>query len=218
MAFVRLFFCLHRAFDGNMGFVTLVSSQTKPNRKKHMTKPVITPHIANHLSSPSIYIADVAAYKTNQPRGIWIDACSDITHMKSAINAMLATSPISNSTAYAIGQYDGFGDCHISQNERLLMVRGRALFITKHGEVGQLLLAHHRGDLLAASEDIKYHNEGAYVSWVDYAQKDADACYQCDPYFKPYINYEEMARDIKRETSCLVLTLSDGTLHLISDH
>jgi hypothetical protein len=80
------------------------------------------------------------------------------------------------------------------------------------------LLANYQGDLMQASNAIKHHNEGAFASWADYAKYDVEGSYSCDPFLKTYIDYQTMGDDIHRETSCLVLTLSDGSLHLIKNH
>jgi len=71
------------------------------------------------VTTPSIYVACLAAYNRGILYGWWIDAVQDSDDILSDIQEMLETSPVNDAEEWSIHDYDNFGSIRISEHESL---------------------------------------------------------------------------------------------------
>ena len=60
------------------------------------------------MSDIRIYVADLAAYEAGHLHGVWLDATSEVSDMHKQVDAMLADSPVSYPSGYAVRAFEGF--------------------------------------------------------------------------------------------------------------
>lgn len=161
------------------------------------------------MDIPKIYVACLASYNNGILRGAWINADQSVTEIYNEIHKILVESTIENAKEWAIHDYKGFGDIRLSKDEDLETVVKYAKFITEHGKLGQVLIAHYGID--EATTMLEKHYHGAYDSEVDFVW------YHSNPISEHWFRYfdcEAFARDLFINNFCSVLV--DGKVHVFS--
>ncbi len=106
------------------------------------TKATVTPAPDRSSSTPSIYVACLAAYNNGRLHGEWIDADQSAEDIYTEVQAMLAASPEPGAEEYAIHDFEGFGSLRLGEYESLERVAAIAAGIAEHGEAFAAWLAY----------------------------------------------------------------------------
>ncbi|MBK6895489.1 MAG: antirestriction protein ArdA [Alphaproteobacteria bacterium] len=147
-------------------------------------------------SAVRIYVACLAAYNDGILHGRWIDATQGEEHIRDAIKAMLAKSPIMFAEEWAIHDHEGFEGIGISEYADMASVCAIAAFIDEYGSVAAKLMEH-CGDLEDAKETMRDRYAGVYSSVADFAQELTEETTQIPENLQYYIDWESMARDLE---------------------
>ena len=144
---------------------------------------------------PKIWIGCLASYNTGKLYGAWIDADQSSDIIMEEIQAMLASSPISNAERWAIFEYDDFGSFELGRHESLKQVAEYAEFLVKHGELG-VGVFDNVGDFETAKTLMTEGYHGEYQSEVDFAMNWVEETMEISEHLKGYIDYQSIADDI----------------------
>jgi antirestriction protein len=172
---------------------------------------------ATSAVSPRIYVACLAAYNNGVLHGTWIDADQGQDVIHSAVQRMLAASPIPGAEEWAIHDYEGFGTLRLSEWESFERVAAIAAGIAEHGSSFAAWVAND------GSRDPTDHQafcdayRGEWDSLTDYAAEYAetvglyDAVDQID---SPYVmvNIDLLERDL--EIDLYTVESDHGTLYV----
>lgn len=172
--------------------------------------------MTKETTTPSIYVACLAAYNNGILHGRWIDACQDEDDIRGEIAAMLAASPIAGAEEYAIHDYEGFEGVRVSEYAGIDEVAELAAFIDEHGRLGAELLAYF-GDLDEARTALEDHYVGAYRSVADFAEALTEDTAEIPDSLRFYIDYERMARDLVVD-DVFVIELGFEEAHVFWSH
>ncbi|WP_419420685.1 antirestriction protein ArdA [Legionella sp. D16C41] len=148
------------------------------------------------MLTPSIYVACLASYNHGILHGAWINANQHADEISDEIQTMLAKSTIEEAGDYALHDYEGFGNIHLSESEDIETVSRYADFMATYGKLGQALIAN-----VGFEEAVLMMNEcylGAYDSEVDFAWHILEECYShaIPDNLVSYLDYEAFARDL----------------------
>lgn len=169
---------------------------------------------ANNTTTPSIYVACLAAYKSGYLHGAWIDAGQDDEAIRAEIESMLTRSPIASAEEYAIHDYEGFESLCISEYEGIASVVRKARFIAEHGALGAAVADHFGGDLDEAEEALTDHYHGQFASLADYVQELTEDTISIPESLRYYIDWEAMAWDAHASGDLFFIE----TMHVFSGH
>lgn len=148
------------------------------------------------METPTIYVADLAAYNNSISRGVWIDATNEPDDINNEIKVMLSKSPIANAEEYAIHGYEGFCGCELGESAGIDNVHSVACFIDESGEVAGRLLASFLGDLEQAKTAFSDHYAGCFESISGFAENFSDQAGEIPSSLRPYIDFEAMGNDM----------------------
>lgn len=81
-----------------------------------------------------IYVACLAAYNNGILHGRWIDANQDADRIYAEIASVLNMSPESGAEEWAVHDYEGFGDIHLTEWPDIKRVATLARLIADHGD------------------------------------------------------------------------------------
>lgn len=157
--------------------------------------------------SPSIYVADLAAYNNGLLRGVWIDATENLDGIKNKIQEMLADSPIESAEEYAIHDYENFGGYRVGEYEGIESVCEIADFVAVYPEFGAELL-NYFGNVDESRQMAEDNYCGCYETVAEYAQETIEETSEIPQHLASYIDYRAMARDW--ELSGDLLTFETG--------
>lgn len=148
------------------------------------------------MTTPTIYVACLAAYNHGFLHGAWIDATQDIMEIYAEINKILKASPIECAEEFVIHYYEGFGDVQLSEYASIEYVVQIVQFINEHGELGGALLGSYT--IEEAETLLEDHYQGSYKSEVDFAYFIFEEFYAeaIPENLKFYFDYEAFARDL----------------------
>ena len=110
----------------------------------------------------------MAAYNSGILHSAWIDATQGKEGIWRDVSQMLLKSPAEYAEEWAIHDYEGFGDIHLSEYASFETVATYADFIEMHGEIGSKLVAYF-GNIEDAENAISDHYAGKYDRLEDYA-------------------------------------------------
>lgn len=167
----------------------------------------------NNTDTPSVYIADLAAYNAGHLHGVWIDVTGDLDAIIDEIQSMLKASPVADAEEYAIHDYEGFGGIRLSEYAGIAQVVQLAEFIEECPEYGAALLAYWDEDIEEAREALDNYT-GTYNSLADFAQELTDETIDVPAHLQHYIDYERMARDMELSGDVYTLDGDDGQVHV----
>lgn len=170
------------------------------------------------MTTPRIYVADLAAYNNGKLHGVWIDATDDLNDIWDAVNAMLKASPEPDAEEYAIHDYEGFGSYSVSEYSGLEELNNVAVFIEEHGELGAEVLGYTCDNLDEAEKMLSDNYHGEYESVADFAEQLTEDTSNIPDHLQYYIDYERMGRDM--ELSCDIFTIATGDqeVHIFWSH
>lgn len=151
-------------------------------------------------STPTIYVACLAAYNNGYLHGIWINAIEDVKVIYKKIYQMLSESPVANYDAceeWAIHDYENFYDLRIDEYAGIEQVHAFAEFISKHGELGAKLLSHYEGFLEEAKQAINDHYHGEWDEEIEFIRAFFYECYgsEIPDNISCYLDYNLICRD-----------------------
>ena len=159
-------------------------------------------------TTPSIYVACLAAYNNGKLHGTWIDCCQPAEDIDAEIQRMLESSPEPDAEEWAIHDFEGFGSWKPGESESIDTIAEVAEMIEEHGPVFADLMANFHGDLKSA----KYHMERSYMgcfnSMQDYAEQFMKDCGDLDSipeHLHAYFDFEAYARDLERDGHIFVI-------------
>ncbi|MCX6952674.1 MAG: antirestriction protein ArdA [Verrucomicrobia bacterium] len=164
-------------------------------------------------TTPSIYVACLAAYNNGRLHGAWISAAQDEEAIQTEISAMLAASPEAGAEEWAIHDFEGFGELRLSEYEGIERVSALAAFIGEHEALGAKVLAHFCGDIdeaLSATENYR----GCYESLADFAQELTEETSTVPAHLANYIDYESMGRDMEMNGDLFTIETAHDETHV----
>lgn len=167
------------------------------------------------MTTPSIYIADLAAYNNGILHGTWIDATQDIDDIQAHINSLLSISPIDDAEEYAIHDHEGFEGINIHEYDSIEHIAKLAQFIEEHGALGAQLY-NYFDDIYEAIKALDECYHGCYDSLADYAQELTESTTQIPDHLQYYIDYERMARDWDLSGDIFTITTAHDEVHVFS--
>lgn len=159
------------------------------------------------MTTPRIYIADLAAYNNGYLHGVWIDATDELDEIYKHIRTMLSKSPIDNSEEWALHDYEYFGNVKLSEWENLESVQKMACFIEEHGDLA-IELIQHFDNIDEAITALSEHYVGEFTSLAEYAENTILDTSEIPEHLKYYIDYSSMGRDW--EMSGDIFTIETG--------
>jgi len=166
------------------------------------------------MTTPSIYVADLAAYNAGKLHGVWIDATQETSDIWAAIQEMLKGSPEPLAEEWAIHDYEEFGSIQISECQSVESVRQIALFIEEHGDLGAEVLNHYGGDVAQAKTALEYNYAGNYQNPAEYAEELTDSTTGVPAHLEYYIDYAAMGRDMELNGDVFTIETSSSELHV----
>lgn len=169
-----------------------------------------------HTEHPRIYVACLAAYNNGYLHGTWIDAMQEPEAIYTAVNVMLAASPVAGAEEWAIHDYEGFGNVRIEEYSSFKSVSEIASFLAEHGEIGAALLNHYSGDLGEARDALEERYLGAYTSLADYMQEVTEETTPIPNALRYYIDYQAMARDAELNGDLFTIATAWDEVHIFA--
>lgn len=150
-----------------------------------------------------IYIACLAAYNSGKLHGRWIDANQDPSEIWDEISGVLKSSPERGAEEWAMHDYEGFGDIHLSEYPDIDRISTLARLIEDHGEAFTLWYqnqdaGHFRPDEL--EEKFLEQWQGAHESesaFADYLLEETGQLSQLPEWARNYFDFEGYARDLR---------------------
>jgi antirestriction protein len=165
------------------------------------------------MSDIRIHITNTTARNKGIFHGIWIDATLPVDEMQKAVDKMLEASPVENAESWVIGDYEGFLWYKLNEYESLQNAHDAAIFIKKHGALGAALL--NKMTANEAKAAIKEHYFGCYKSLADFARDLRKNEVSAIPAsISKYINYEQMARELKLKGSIYTIEMGHEEVHV----
>ena len=162
---------------------------------------------------PRIYVACLASYNNGILHGRWITVTDPAT-IRTDVQSMLAASPNPYAEEWAIHDYEGFEDCHLSEYASFDTVCDLADYITEYGELGAKLYTAFGSDLSearAAFEDYA----GQCNSAAEFAEQlHEDIGTQIPQSLQYYIDWQSLARDMALNGEIMVFQLSFDEVHI----
>jgi len=171
---------------------------------------------ATNTTTPSIYVACLAAYNSGYLHGAWIDVRQDEQAIGAEITAMLERSPIAGAEEYAIHDYEGFESLRISEYEGIASVAQKASIIAEHGALGAAVAEHFGGDLDEAEEALAERYHGQFASLADYVQELTEDTISIPESLRYYIDWEAMARDAELSGDVFTIETTHDEVHVFS--
>ena len=170
------------------------------------------------MTTPSIYVACLAAYNNGKLHGVWIDALNnDPDEIMAEIQAMLKASPEPDSEEWAIHDYEGFEGVSLSEWEGLEQVHMLAQFVDGYGCLGVEVYKYY-GDLQEARNVLSEQYCGVYRSLADFAQELTEETTRIPENLSYYIDYERMARDMEMSGDILTVETAHDEVHVFWNH
>lgn len=159
--------------------------------------------------TPRVWIACLAAYNAGTLHGAWVDADQDAEEIAEAIDAVLASSPISSAEEYDIHDYDAcYGMRPQSTTAEHIAEMGH--FIAEHGELGVRVAAHFGDDLKQASDALDESFRGEYDSLADFAEELVRETLELSDLALAYFDFERYARDLDLGGDVFTIPLKGG--------
>ena len=170
------------------------------------------------MTTPRIYVADLAAYNNGKLHGVWIDVLDGIDEIWNQINTMLKASPEPLAEEYSIHDYEGFGSYRVSEYEGIAEIHAIAEFLEKHPDFGSDLLDYCY-DLDEAKRFAEENYQGCYKSLEDYAETFTEETGADIPeHLAPYIDYAKMGRDWELSGDIFTLETGFEEVHVFWSH
>lgn len=173
---------------------------------------------ATKTTTPSIYVACLAAYNSGYLHGAWIDATQNEEAIRGEIAAILKRSPIAGVEEHAIHDFEGFGSLRISEYEGIASVVRKAAFIIEHGALGAAVAEHFGGDLDEAEEALADRYYGQFASLADYMQELTENTITIPETLRHYIDWEAMAWDAHASGDLFFIGTAYREVHVFSGH
>ena len=145
------------------------------------------------MTTPRIYIADLAAYNSGILHGLWVEACDDPSDIWAQIKQMLASSPIAEAEEIALHDYEGFCGVEIGEYTNIETAHEIACFVEEHETLGALVLVHFCEDIIQATTAIEEDYCGCFSKPVDFAQQLTKQTTPIPAALAPHIDYERIA-------------------------
>lgn len=151
------------------------------------------------MTTPSIYIACLAAYNHGILHGEWVQVADDPDALRKEAQRILATSPIEEAEEWAIHDSENFEGIHIDEYESFQSVCRKAAFINEYGRLGAIVYDDQQ-DIDTAETMLTSAYEGAFESVEDYARSMIDQTGYLDAMPDVmcwYFDYAAFARDLE---------------------
>lgn len=150
------------------------------------------------MNTPSIYVADLAAYNAGYLHGVWIDATQDVADIWQAVREMLKASPVAEEAEeWAIHDYSDFGSLRLSEYMGFEEAHDLACFIEEHGDLGIAVLENFGEDIETARRCLEEDYAGEYESAAHFAEEITTETSEVPEHLAYYIDYDAMARDMQ---------------------
>lgn len=169
---------------------------------------------ASTTTTPSIYIACLAAYNSGYLHGTWMDAAQNEEAIRAEIAAMLARSPIADAEEYAIHDFEGFKSLRISEYEGIASVVRKAAFIIEHGALGAAVAEHFGGDLDEAEKALTERYFGEYLALADFIEESTANAIDVPRELAGYIDWEAMGRDAEISGDVFIIQTANDEVHV----
>lgn len=172
-------------------------------------------------STPSIYVACLAAYNAGFLHGVWIDCTIGHDEVWDKIKTMLASSPEPDAEEYAIHDYENFSGYNVSEwsgIDRLCEIA--ELLESDQGELILEIMGHLGSGTTIddAKEFLEENYRGTHKDVGEYASNLHDECgYDIPKHLQWYINWDQMGADM--ETNGEIFTIhAGGEMHVFSNN
>jgi antirestriction protein len=169
------------------------------------------------FTTPSIYVACLAAYNSGILHGRWIDATQSEEDIRAEIADILKSSPISEAEEWAIHDHEGFGDGLICEYTDINEVAAYAEIIVEHPEFGAAVLNHCEGYIEEARNALEGYR-GQFESLADYVQDLTEESTQIPAHLDGYIDYEAIARDMELNGEVFTIETGPREVHVFEGH
>lgn len=164
--------------------------------------------------SPRIYLACLAAYNAGMLHGVWVSATHGEDHIRDAVRAMLACSPVPEAEEWALHDYEGFDEIHLSEYASFETVCDIAAFIENHETLGAKLIANFSGEIEEARAALENY-AGAHKSLGAFAEELTEETGTPIPdHIALYVDYDAMGRDMELGGDVFTLTLGFEDVHV----
>lgn len=168
-------------------------------------------------TTPKIYVACLAAYNSGYLHGGWIDAHQEPEQIRAEIALMLARSPIPDAEEYAIHDHEGFEGVEVSEYAGIERVADLASFVSEHGELGSLVLAHFGGDIEQATQALTEAYFGEYRDLADFIQESTENALEIPQSLRFYIDWQAMARDAELNGEVFTIESAHDEVHVFGN-
>lgn len=171
------------------------------------------------METPSIYVADLAAYNNGFLHGVWVDATQEMDDIWQAVQDMLKKSPVEEcAEEWAIHDYANFGPVVLSESQSFETVRDIALFIEEHGELGAAVLENFQGDIKHAKTALEDSYADEHKSLAEFAEQLTEDTTEVPQALEYYIDYEAMGRDLELGGDVFTIETGYQEVHIFWNH
>jgi antirestriction protein len=153
-------------------------------------------------ATPRIYVACLAAYNNGRLHGQWIDANQKTDAIHADISAVLKSSPEPFAEEWAVHDYEGFGEIHLSEWPDLARVSALAHLIEDHGDAFMVWYQTQDADKIDVAElDEKFSEQwqGVHDSEAAFADSLLEETGQLSAlpeWARGYFDFERYSRDL----------------------
>jgi len=115
-----------------------MNAEQPPSSSEQLPPEAAEQREAEPAVQPRIWVASLADYNSGTLHGVWLNAARDEPELQTAIDTMLATSPLTAETGepaeeWAIHDAQGFGPLRIDAHDNLSWISRVAKGVTEHG-------------------------------------------------------------------------------------
>lgn len=153
--------------------------------------------------TPQVYVACLAAYNNGVLHGRWIDANQSASDIHAEIAAMLKESPERLAEEWAVHDYEGFGEIHLSEWPDIERVSELARLINDHGDALTVWYEAQDAQNFAVTDLAEKFQEqwsGEHDSERAFAEDFLESTGQLDSipeWARNYFDFESYARDLR---------------------
>jgi antirestriction protein len=159
------------------------------------------------ITTPKIYVADLAAYNDGLLKGVWLDATLSADELTDAVKTMLGENE-----EWAIHDYEGFDGIKIDEWDSFETVSALANAIMEHPYLFSEVYNHLGSeDVDATLEYIRDNYLGSYQSLEEYAEQWLEETGGLNSLHKNlyyYFDFEKFGRDM--EINGDIFTIEEG--------
>jgi len=161
------------------------------------------------MTSPRVYVADLAAYNAGHLVGEWVEATDS-----DALEAAIQKASHDGQHDWAIHDHEGFAGVDIGENMDADSLVELATFLEEHGEEAAAYIAHVGIEHWSSSgfDDAYRGTYGSGADWAEGFLSDTGALEGLGSELRGYFDFEKYARDCELSGDVAFCDLPSGNV------